>query len=125
MAKKNPIPNDIAGVKVPKPLRKSKVLRAMLASKVGRDMLANAMTAGAGAAAAVLLDHRDDVDATARTATKKSTKALDLAADALQSGVSAAMDVVRDTIVPGEKKKKAKKRKASKGHSATSGVAVH
>ncbi len=42
MAKKNRIPKKIAGVKVPKPLRKSKMLRSMMASDLGRDVLAKA-----------------------------------------------------------------------------------
>ena len=48
MAKKNRIPKKIAGVKVPKALRRSKMLGYMVASDVGRDMLAKAVTAGAG-----------------------------------------------------------------------------
>lgn len=34
MAKKNRLPKKIAGVKVPKPLRKSKMLRAMMKTAV-------------------------------------------------------------------------------------------
>ncbi|MET4691097.1 hypothetical protein [Sinorhizobium fredii] len=114
MAKKNRIPKKIAGVKVPRPLRKSKVLRSMMASGVGRDVLANALTAGAGAAAAILVDHRDDVGETARTATKKGAKALGLAGEAIQGGFSAAMDVVKDTVFPSPNQKKKKSRSAPK-----------
>lgn len=46
MAKKHRIPKKVAGVKVPKGLRKSKALRAMMSSDVGRDVLANALKAG-------------------------------------------------------------------------------
>jgi len=58
MAKKNRIPKYIAGVKVPKPLRKSKMLRAMMDNSGGRDVLAHALTAGAGAAMALLIGQR-------------------------------------------------------------------
>ncbi|MHC2357707.1 hypothetical protein ACVMB3_007230 [Sinorhizobium meliloti] len=51
MAKKSRIPKKIAGVKVPKPLRKSKMLRSMMASDLARDVLAKALTAVPGAAA--------------------------------------------------------------------------
>jgi hypothetical protein len=122
MAKKNRIPKKIAGVKVPRPLRKSKVLRSMMASDIGRDVLANALTAGAGAAAAVLVDHRDDVGETARTATKKGAKAFGLASEAVQSGFSAAMDVVKDTVFPSPNPKK---KKSSKSRSAPKRAAMH
>ncbi|ASP73809.1 hypothetical protein GOB07_28805 [Sinorhizobium meliloti] len=107
MAKKHRIPKKVAGVKVPKGLRKSKALRAMMSSDVGRDVLANALKAGAGAAAAVLMDHRDDVGDAANAVTKKGASAVGLAREAMQSGFSAAMEVVRDTI-PSNKKSKGK-----------------
>ncbi|ACP22901.1 hypothetical protein NGR_b14500 (plasmid) [Sinorhizobium fredii NGR234] len=113
MAKKNRIPKKIAGVKVPKALRKSKVLGAMMASDVGRDVLAKALTAGAGAAAAVLIDHPDDVGKTARKSTRKGARALGLAREAMQSGFSAALDVVKDTVLPPPKKKAGNKRKSA------------
>lgn len=122
MAKKNRIPKKIAGVKVPKPLRKSKMLRSMMASDLGRDVLAKALTAGAGAAAAVLADHRDDVGETTRTATKKGTKALGLTGEAVQSGFSAAMDVVKDTVLPLQNQKK---KRSSKDRSAPKRAAIH
>ncbi|MDX0967309.1 hypothetical protein [Sinorhizobium medicae] len=115
MAKKNRIPKKIAGVKVPKPLRKSKMLRSMMASDLGRDVLAKALTAGAGAAAAVLADRGDAVGETARTATKKGTKALDVAGEAVRSGFSAAMEVVENTIFP---LRSEQKKTSSKGGSA-------
>jgi hypothetical protein len=122
MAKKNRIPKKIAGVKVPKPLRKSKMLRSMMASDLGRDVLANALTAGAGAAAAVLVNHRDDVGDTARTATKKGAKVLGVAGEAVQSGFSAAMDVVKDTVFPSPHQKK---KKSAKSRPTPKRVAMH
>ncbi|MCO6425507.1 hypothetical protein [Sinorhizobium meliloti] len=80
MAKKSRM---IAGVKVLKPLRESQMLKSMMASDLGRNVLAKALTAGEGAAAAVLADRGDAVGETARTATKKGTKALDVAGEAV------------------------------------------
>ncbi|WP_201273027.1 hypothetical protein [Sinorhizobium meliloti] len=95
----------------------------MTASDLGRDVLAKALTAGAGAAAAVLADRGDAVGETARetarTATKKGTKALDVAGEAVRSGLSAAMEVVENTIFPLQSEKK---NTSSKGRSAT---AIH
>ena len=39
MAKKSRIPKKIAGVKVPRPLRKSEMPRSMMARDLGRDVL--------------------------------------------------------------------------------------
>ncbi|AWM27259.1 hypothetical protein N181_29210 [Sinorhizobium fredii USDA 205] len=123
MAKKNRIPKKIAGVKVPKTLRKSKVLGAMMASKVGRDLLAKALTAGAGAAAAVLVNHTDEVGETARKTTRKGARALGLAREAAQSGFSAAMDVVKESVLPSPKKKGNKK--SGKSKAAAGRAALH
>ncbi|WP_018236928.1 hypothetical protein [Ensifer sp. BR816] len=106
MAKKKRIPKKIAGVKVPKGLRQSKILRTMMASNVGRDLLAKAITAGAGAAAAVLVDHRDEVIDAGETTTRKGKKAVGLARRAMRSGFSAAMDSMKDTVFPAGHKKK-------------------
>ncbi|APG85702.1 MULTISPECIES: hypothetical protein [Sinorhizobium] len=112
MAKKKQLPKKIAGVKVPKGLRRSKILRSMVRSDVGRDVLAKAITAGAGAAAAVLVDHRDDVF-DARTA-KKGRKAVGLARRAMQSGFSAAMDAMKDSVFPETHKPKKAKSKTQR-----------
>jgi hypothetical protein len=106
MAKKKPIPKKIAGVKVPKGLRRSKILKTMMASDVGRDLMAKAITAGAGAAAAVLIDHRDEVIDAGETTTRKGKKAVGLARQAMRSGFSAAMDSMKDTVYPAGHKKK-------------------
>jgi hypothetical protein len=56
MAKKNELPKRIAGVKVPKALRKSVVLNSLLCNEVGRQVLGEALVAGAAAAAKILAD---------------------------------------------------------------------
>ncbi|AFL53545.1 hypothetical protein ABIE78_006836 [Sinorhizobium fredii] len=100
MAKKNRLPKKIAGVKVPKPLRKSKMLRAMMGNSGGRDVLAHALTAGAAAAAAILIGHREEVTDSAKAASRKGVKAVGTAGEALQAAFSAAMEVVRDSDPP-------------------------
>lgn len=97
MAKKNRIPKKIAGVKVPKPLRKSKMLRSMLDNSSGRDVLAHALTAGASAAAALLISHREEVTESAKAASHRGVKAVGTAGEALQAAFSAAMEVVHDS----------------------------
>jgi hypothetical protein len=114
--KKAALPKKIAGVKVPKTIRKSRMLRAMLRNPMGRDLLANALVAGAGAAAAVLVEKRENIaDAgkqaakTGKKAGKKSYRAAQMAGHAMESAVSAMMGVVADaahTIVSGKTKKR-------------------
>jgi hypothetical protein len=114
--KKAPLPKKIAGVKVPKMVRKSRMLRAMLRNPMGRDLLANALVAGAGAAAAVLIEERGTVTEegkqtakAGKKAGKKSFRAAQIAGHAMESAVSAMMGVVSDaahTIVPSNTKKR-------------------
>src|SRR3712207_7570542 len=48
------LPKSVAGVKVPKAVRKSSTLATLFNSELGREILADALIAAAGAAAAVL-----------------------------------------------------------------------
>ena len=89
MGKKNAIPKKIAGIKLPKKLRKSKVLRGLLASAAGREILASALTAGAAAAAAALMGAGGRPDG----GTKKGG-AVGLVSGALHDGAGAIMQVV-------------------------------
>jgi hypothetical protein len=52
---KNKIPKKIAGVKIPKVLRKNALLKGLLGSAAGRQIVADALVAAAGAAAAALV----------------------------------------------------------------------
>lgn len=90
------IPKKIAGHKVPKSIRKSPILKAMLRNKTGRDVLAQALVAGAGAAAAVLIEERHEVAGAAKTGGRKGAKALGLVGEAFHRGSGAALDVVRE-----------------------------
>ena len=48
------LPKSVAGVKVPKAMRKSSALGTLFNSELGREILADALIAAAGAAAAAL-----------------------------------------------------------------------
>lgn len=96
MAKKARIPKKIAGVKVPKGIRKSPILVTLMRSEMGRELLAKALTAGAAAAAAVLIAERKPMASAAKKGVAKGGKVVRLAGQALESGASAAADVLRD-----------------------------
>ncbi|MEZ2127670.1 MULTISPECIES: hypothetical protein [unclassified Sinorhizobium] len=94
---KNKMPKKFAGYKVPKSIRQSPVVKALLSSDIGRNVLANALTAGAGAAAAVLIGDRDEIADAAKKGTKKSVRAMTIVSDALSRGAEAAFAVVKDS----------------------------
>ena len=96
MAKKLKLPKKVAGYKVPKSVRKSKLLRSLMNNPLGRDVLANALTAGAGAAAAVLVENRDEVAQVGKKGAKKGVQAAALAVEAAQSAANAMIGVVRE-----------------------------
>ena len=54
MAKKNRIPKKIAGIKIPKVMRRNSLIKGLLGSPAGRQVIAQALLAAASAAAAVL-----------------------------------------------------------------------
>ncbi len=58
MAKTKAIPNTMLGMKVPDALRNSDALNAVIASPLARQILADALIAGAAAAAAVIAGKR-------------------------------------------------------------------
>ena len=120
MAKKNPIPKKISGVKMPRTLRKSRMLRAMLGSARGRDLLGKALMAGAGAAAAVLVQERDEVADAGAKGARKGARAVGVAAEALESAAGAVMSTVSDaasSLLP----EKSRNRKAAGGRNKKDG----
>jgi hypothetical protein len=58
---KQKVPKKIAGVKVPKPLRRSTWLKSLVGNKAGRSVLTEALLAAAGAAAVALTRDRSTV----------------------------------------------------------------
>ncbi|MCV9966120.1 hypothetical protein OIU34_30060 [Pararhizobium sp. BT-229] len=124
---KNRIPKKVAGYKVPKTIRKSSMIRSLLASDIGRDVLANALTAGAGAAAAVLVSEREEIGDATKKGARKGARAMGLAGEAIRNAAHAATEVVRDaahSALPKKVRKQAKVRKdTNKG--PRRGAAVH
>lgn len=117
MAKKNAIPKKVAGFKVPKTIRKSKPLKAMLSSKTGRDILAKALLAGAAAAAAVLAEERKDVAKVGKKGLRKGSRTVGIAGDALQSAAHAAMGVVTESarsVLPEDNGQKNKRKEGER-----------
>lgn len=94
---KNKMPKKFAGYKVPKSIRKSPMIKALLASDIGRNVLANALTAGAGAAATVLVSDRDEIADAAKKGSKTSVRAMTLAGEALSRGAEAAVAVIKES----------------------------
>lgn len=112
--KKNAIPKKIAGFRIPKAVRKSTVVRGLLANDLGRDILANALTAGAGAAAAVLMGEREEITDAGKKGARKTARAAAIVTQAFENGASAAMDVVRDSahsVLSDDKGKSRRKRR--------------
>ena len=119
MARKVKIPKAIAGIGVPKGVRRARVIKSVLNNPVGRAVLADALVAAAGAAAKALVQHRPsgaqvaaagervlDAGGHAATATADTTRS---AAGTLGGVVSeVASYVLSDTSA--KKRKKAKKR---------------
>ena len=106
MPKKNKIPKKIAGVKIPKILRKDSLLKSLLNSPTGRQIIANALVAAAGAAASALLagtegttkasaNGREEAGKIAKRALQSAAGAL---TDALSSAAKSAMAPMRSRI---------------------------
>jgi hypothetical protein len=92
------LPKRVAGFKIPKGLRKSKLVSGLLGSKLGREIVAEAVVAGATAAAAVLIREREEVAGATAKGAKKGVHALGLLGEAIESGVDAAVGSVTDAV---------------------------
>lgn len=124
MAKKGKtaLPKTVAGLKVPKSLRKSRLLRSLLASPLGRRVVADALVAGAGAAATVLMAERKEVADAAEAGVRKGSKRLALVTEAIESAANAMMDVVTDaarSMLPEDGGRKHKKRPSERASEPT------
>ena len=95
MAKSYQLPKKIIGMKIPKPLRDLGWLQAFLESDLGRRILAEALVAGAAAAAAALAGTQTEAGAKAGKAVKKSArKGKHLVKDVVHSAAGAATDII-------------------------------
>jgi hypothetical protein len=111
---KTRIPKRVAGWKVPKAVRKSPLLKALLGSKVGRDIAGKALMAGAAAAAAALVAEREEVAEASRKSGKKGARMLATLTSAAESGVEAAVSVVTEAARALMPEGKAPKRRKSR-----------
>src|SRR5687768_10526306 len=94
---KNRIPKKIAGLKIPKVVRKNTVLKALLASPTGRKILGEALLAGATAAAAVLAStNADQISDAGKGAAKRGKKAGNIAARVIKDATGAMVSVISD-----------------------------
>jgi hypothetical protein len=93
MAKKNRMPKKIAGIKIPKVLRKNSLIKGLISSPTGRQVIADALLAAAGAAAAVLATSKSGGAAKTGTAIAHKTEdGAKIAKRALKSAASALTD---------------------------------
>jgi hypothetical protein len=112
MAKKRKIPKKVAGIKVPKMLRKSWLMKSLLGTSMGRQILADALVAGAAAAAAALVavsvepagEATKSVARTGKDGLKRAKRAVKDAADAMTNVIGdAAKQALADVQDKGEK----------------------
>jgi hypothetical protein len=89
------LPKKVAGVKVPKAVRKSGSLANLFNSQLGREILADALIAAAGAAAAALTRSRGAKD-TAQALSDNGSQAASAGADLTGTAVGAVANVVTD-----------------------------
>jgi hypothetical protein len=121
-ADKVKVPKKVAGIKVPKALRKSGALDALVSSSIGREILAGAIVAAAGAAASALRKHGPSVDDVGRAGKAVAGAGADAASatgDMTRTAASALAGVVADAaqaLLPGSQSSPKKKiRSAERG----------
>ena len=122
-ADKVKVPKKVAGIKVPKALRKSGALDALVSSSIGREILAGAIVAAAAAAASALRKHGPSVDDVGRAGKAVAGAGADAASatgDMTRTAASALAGVVADAaqaLLPGSQSspKKKKMRSAERG----------
>jgi hypothetical protein len=110
--KKFAIPKTIAGMKVPKRLRKSSLVRNLLSNRMGRQIMADALVAGAGAAATILIAERKEAVQGAEAGLRKTRRGVSMVGEAMESAVGAMFGVVSEaagSILPKKARRKMKR----------------
>jgi hypothetical protein len=92
---KKSVPKTVAGMKIPKSVRKMPALGTLLTSPLGREILADALIAAAGAAAAALTRTRPVKEIGAAVAEAGSEAAV-ATRDSVQTAAGAVADVVTE-----------------------------
>lgn len=111
--KKTKLPKRVGGFRIPKALRRSKTIEAILSNPVGREILAGALVASAGAMAAALVENRNEIHGAGAKGGRKAARAVDISRHALKSGAKAFADELGSSIrniVPFDDAKKLKKK---------------
>ncbi|NNM72216.1 hypothetical protein [Enterovirga aerilata] len=110
------MPKKVAGLKVPKALRKSGVLETLVGSRAGREILADALVAAATAAAAALVKDRGERHGTRDEDGRRRSRPHSIMSDATQAAAGAIAGFVTDAAQnliagsdPAESKPKAAK----------------
>jgi hypothetical protein len=104
-------------MKIPKRLRRSRLVGSLLHSRLGRQIVADALVAGAAAAGAVLVREREEIAATGKSELRKGRRVAALIGEAVESAADAVLGVVADaarSALPEEPRP----RKGRKGASA-------
>jgi hypothetical protein len=94
-SKKKAVPKAVAGVKVPKTVRKWGSLNSLITSDLGREILADALIAAATAAAAALTRTRT-AKATGNAMVDAGSDAASATKDATQTAAGAVAGVITD-----------------------------
>ncbi len=92
---KKAAPDSVAGVKVPKAIRKSSWFSTLFDSSLGREILADALIAAAGAAAAALTKTRP-AKAVSHAVADTGSDAAAATRDTVQTAAGAVAEVVAD-----------------------------
>lgn len=119
-------PKTFLGIKIPKKLRKSKLIDWLLNDPIGRNLMADALVVAAGAAAAALTrTPPTSIKRSAREAAQASRELAEGAGDKLASvaevfgsaltGAAGHLFSKEDSIEPKRKKKRTKGRDETKG----------
>jgi hypothetical protein len=123
------IPKKIGAFQIPKTIRKSRALKALLASQHGRELLTGAVVAGAAAAASSLARSNGkgaDVRGTGSKLVSGTKDAIGAAAETL----AGALEEVAQRISPNEphghevrnEKKRPKRKRAQTGEEQAAGI---
>jgi hypothetical protein len=113
MAKKIKLPKRILGLRIPKALRRSKTIEAILSSPLGREIVAGALVAAAGAMATALVENREDLARAGKKGGRTAAGVADLSRRTLKSGARAFSEEIGSAIhkiIPFDDPKKMKKK---------------
>lgn len=89
---KNRIPKKIAGIKIPKALRKNSLIKGLLGSQTGRQLIGEALLAAAAAASAALAAKPEGVAKAGAAVANAAEDGTKIGKNALKSAVAALTD---------------------------------